>query len=88
MTTTDEVFADAVAGRLQPRRVFVLTAGGSRAVCGCGWAGHKRLSAAGARVDAWLHATEYGHMPATPLNLRRLRSLTVWGQDGLAANAP
>jgi hypothetical protein len=69
MTTTYEVLADAVADPALSHRVFVLTAGRSRAVCGCGWAGHKRLTAAGARVDAWLHAAEHGHMPATPLTL-------------------
>jgi hypothetical protein len=69
MTTTHEVLADAVACPAKSYQVFVLTAGRSRAVCGCGWAGHNRLTAAGARVDAWLHAAEGGHMPATPLTL-------------------
>jgi hypothetical protein len=70
MTTIHEGLADAVTSRPLPCQVFVLTAGWSRAVCGCGWAGHKRLTAAGARVDAWLHAIEDGHMPATPLTLK------------------
>jgi hypothetical protein len=72
MTTTLQVLADTVAGHTLPCRVFVLPARRSRAVCECGWAGHKRLTAAGARVDAWLHAAQNGHMPATPLALSRL----------------
>lgn len=88
MTTTREVLADAVAARPPPCRVSVLTAGRSRAVCECGWAGHDRLTAASARLDAWLHAVEDGHMPATPLALKLTEVVPVRGQDGLTATAP
>jgi hypothetical protein len=88
MTTTREVLADAVAGHPPPCQVFVVTAGRSRAVCECGWAGHVRLTAASARLDAWLHAVEDGHMPATPLALKLTEVVPVRGQDGLAAKAP
>ena len=60
MTTIHEVLADAVVDHPQPCEVFVLTVGRSRAMCGCGWAGQERLVAAGARMDAWLHAAEDG----------------------------
>jgi hypothetical protein len=81
MTNNHEVLADAVAGDAPRYQVFVLTAGRPRAVCECGWAGHKRLTAAGARVDAWLHAAEDGHMPATPLTLRPGEMMTTPPRD-------
>jgi hypothetical protein len=70
MTNIHQALADAVPGDAPRYQVFVLTAGRSRAVCDCGWAGYQRLTGAGARVDAWLHAAQDGHMPATPLTLR------------------
>jgi hypothetical protein len=88
MTTIHEVPADAVADHPQPCQVFVATAGRSRAVCECGWAGHERLVAASARVDAWLHAAEDGHMPATPLVLKLTEVGPVRSQAGLATKTP
>jgi hypothetical protein len=73
MTANHALLANTIAVDAQRYQVFVLTSGRSRAVCGCGWAGRKRLTTAAARVDAWLHASEDGHMPATPLTLRRAR---------------
>jgi hypothetical protein len=69
MATGHELLADALTGDALRDQVFVLTLGRHRAMCECGWAGHKRLTFAGARVDAWLHAAEAGHSPATPLTL-------------------
>ena len=88
MTTTDEELAYTVAGHTLPCRVFVLTAGRSRAVCECGWAGHKRLSEAGARVDAWLHATQSGHMPATPLALNLTEVVDSLGSGWTEGKGP
>jgi hypothetical protein len=67
ITTNPEVLAHAGAGDALRYHVFVQTSGRPRAVCGCGWSGRKRLIAAGARLDAWLHAAQALHIPATPL---------------------
>jgi hypothetical protein len=69
MTTIHELLAGALVNDSSRYQVLVLTVGRARAVCGCGWAGHRRLTASGARLDAWLHAADTGHMPATPLTL-------------------
>jgi hypothetical protein len=38
-----------------------------RAVCGCGWKGHRRLTRAGAVLDAQLHSAGTGCALASPL---------------------
>jgi hypothetical protein len=69
ITTNHGALTDATAGDVLRYYVFVQTSGRPRAVCGCGWFGRKRLIAAGARLDAWLHAAQARHTPATPLTL-------------------
>jgi hypothetical protein len=40
---------------------------GRRAVCGCGWKGRRRLTRAGAVLDAQLHSARTGCALASPL---------------------
>jgi hypothetical protein len=41
-----------------------------RAWCSCGWSARRRLLLGVAKVDAWTHSAETGHMPAVPLVIR------------------
>jgi hypothetical protein len=74
MTTNHHVPWDPVAGDALRYRVFLLTAGRPPRSTGAAGPGRKRLTTVGARIDAWLHAAEHGHMPATPF------TLTAWAR--------
>ena len=58
-----------IADNPHDSQVYVLTTRRPRAACLCGWAGPHRITTGSARVDAWIHATRRGHMPAVPLHL-------------------
>lgn len=61
------------AGLGSTYEVYVHYALRSAAKCGCGWRGKRRLLVDVAIVDAEEHAERTGHVPATPLVLRRLK---------------
>jgi len=69
ITSNHRSLTDTAVADVPGYHVFVQTPGRPRAVCGCGWSGRKRFMAAGARLDAWLHAAQARHTPATRLTL-------------------
>ena len=78
-----EAFTDPFIDNAPNYQVYVLTARRPHAVCRCGWTGHHRFTTAGARVDAWIHAAQDGHTPATPLT-RRAAERTARGGSALS----
>lgn len=82
--TTNHDTLDPVLDDTTNYQVFVLTSRRSHAMCLCGWAGHERLTTSSARIDAWIHAAQYGHMPTSPLGMscRAMSSSAANGGDG------